>query len=127
MTSPRDGTIVRSWKLRPWTFSWSGLAVGPAAWAVDTQLNYSLVDWACGKGWNPTPAIAAVLVLISLAGAASSFVAWHRHDGPGMPLPEQDGHPRHLLSGIGVAAGLLFAAVIALQGLGGLLLESCLR
>jgi hypothetical protein len=112
---------------RPWTFSWSGLAIGPAAWALDTQLNYALVDWACGKGWNPVPAIAALFVLISLAAAASSFIAWRRHDGPGMPIPEQDGHPRHLLSGIGVAAGFLFAVIIALQGVAGLLLEPCLR
>jgi hypothetical protein len=126
MTSSR-GSNISSWRLRPWTVSWSGLAVGPAAWAIDTQLNYALVDWACAKGWNPTPAIAAVLTLISLAAAASSFVAWQRHDGPGMPIPEQDGHPRQLLSGIGVAAGVLFAVVIALQGLAGLMLGPCLR
>lgn len=40
---------ISSWRLRPWTFSWSGLAVGPAAWAIDTQLNYALVDWACAQ------------------------------------------------------------------------------
>jgi hypothetical protein len=115
------------WRERPWTFSWSGLAVGPAAWAIDTQLNYALVDWSCGRGWNPTPAIAAVLAVVSLAAAASSLIAWRRYEGPGIPIPEQDGHPRHLLSGIGVAAGVLFAFVILLQGLAGLLLEPCLR
>jgi hypothetical protein len=123
-SDPRD---VSSWKVRPWTFSWAGLALGPAAWAIDTQLNYSMLGWSCGKGWNPVPVIAAVLAAISLAGAASSFAAWRRHDGPGMPIPEQDGHPRHLLSGIGVAAGVLFAIVIALQGIAGVLLEPCLR
>jgi hypothetical protein len=127
MNSPRGGTTVSSRRLRPWTFSWSGLAIGPTAWAMNTQLNYALVDWACGRGWNPTPAIAAVLALISLAAAVSSFFAWQRHDGPRMRIPERDGHPRYLLSGIGVAAGLLFAVVIALQGLGSLLLEPCLR
>jgi hypothetical protein len=101
--------------------------VGPAAWAIDTQLNYALLDWSCGKGWNPSPAIAAVLAAISLAAAAFSFLAWRRHEGPGMPIPEQDGHPRHLLAGIGVAAGVLFALVILVQGLAGLLLEPCLR
>lgn len=126
MTSPRDSNIS-SRRLRPWTFSWSGLAIGPAAWAIDTQLNYALVDWACGKGWNPTPAIAAALALISIAAAGSSLVAWRRHDGPGMRIPQQDGRPHRLLSGIGVAAGLLFAIVIALQGLAGMLLGPCLR
>src|SRR4051812_73396 len=109
------------------TFSWAGVAIGPAAWAIDTQLNYALVQWACGRAWNPIPVIAGVLVLVSLAGAASSLLAWRRHNGPGMAMPEQDGHPRYLLSGIGVAAGLLFGIVIALQGLAGLLLGPCLR
>jgi hypothetical protein len=118
---------ISGWRGRPWTFSWSGLAVGPAAWAIDTQLNYALVDWSCSRGWNLTPAIAAVLAIISLAAATSSLIAWRRYEGPGIPIPEQHGHPRHLLSGIGVAAGVLFAFVILLQGLAALLLEPCLR
>jgi hypothetical protein len=125
MTSSRLSNIS-SW-VRPWTFSWSGLAVGPTTWALDTQLNYALVDWECARGANYAPAIAAVLALISLGAAASSFVAWQRHEGPTTPGLQHDGHPRQLLSGIGVAAGLLFAVVIALQGLAGLLLEPCLR
>jgi hypothetical protein len=126
MTASR-GPNIPSWSSPSWARSWAGLAIGPTAWAIDTQLNYALVDWACGKALNPMPAIAAALILISVAGAVSSFVAWRQHDGPGMPVPEQDGHPRHLLSGVGVAAGLLFAVVIALQGLAGLLLGPCLR
>jgi hypothetical protein len=107
--------------------SWAGLALGPGCWALDTQLNYALVDTTCRHGWHVAPVVAAVLVAVSLAGALSSWLAWHRHDGPGMPLPEQDGHPRHLLSGIGVASGVLFALVIAMQGLAALILSPCLR
>jgi hypothetical protein len=125
MTSPRASGVP--WSIRAPTFSWSGLAVGPAAWAIDTQLNYALVDWACAKGSNPTPVIAAVFALISVGAAASSFVAWQRQEGPAAPELEQDGHPQQLLAGVGVAAGLLFAVVIAMQGLAGLLLEPCLR
>jgi hypothetical protein len=107
--------------------SWAGLALGPGAWAVDTQLNYALVPWACGAGWNPAALVAAALVVLSLLGAALSWFAWRRHDGPGTPIPEQDGHPRHLLSGIGVAAGVLFALAIAMQGMAGLFLDPCVR
>jgi len=116
----------------PWSswssaFPWAGLAVGPVAWATNTQLNYALLDWSCGRGWNLTPAVAAVLTAISLAAAALSFMAWRRHQGLRIPLPEPDGQPHGLLSGIGVAAGVLFAVVIAIQGLGALLLGPCLR
>jgi hypothetical protein len=44
-----------------------------------------------------------------------------------MRSPEQDGDPRHLLSGIGVASGLLFAIVIALQGMAAVMISPCLR
>jgi hypothetical protein len=105
--------------------SWAGLAAGPTAWAVDTQLNYALVPWSCAHGRNIVPAIAAVLALASLLGALSSWLAWRRHGG--LHVPEQDGHPRHLLSGIGTAAGVLFAIVIALQGVAALMVSPCLR
>jgi hypothetical protein len=107
--------------------SWAGLAAGPTAWAVDTQLNYALVPWACAHGRNIVPAIAGGLAVVSLLGALSSWLAWRRHDGPGMRSPEQDGDPRHLLSGIGVASGLLFAIVIALQGMAAVMISPCLR
>jgi hypothetical protein len=106
--------------------SWAGLALGPGCWALDTQLNYSLVQWSCSAGWNPLPAIAAVLALVSFAGALSSWFAWRRHDGP-TPVPEQDGHSRQFLSGIGVGAGVLFGLVIAMQCIAALIVDPCLR
>jgi hypothetical protein len=116
----------------PWStwssaFPWAGLAVGPAAWATNTQLNYALLNWSCGRGWSPTPAIAAVLTVISLAAGALSFLVWQRHEGLRISIPEPDGRTQRLLSGIGFAAGVLFAVVIALQGLAALLLGPCLR
>jgi hypothetical protein len=44
-----------------------------------------------------------------------------------MHVPEQDGYPRNLLSGIGTAAGVLFAIVIALQGMAAIMISPCLR
>jgi hypothetical protein len=106
------------------SLSSAGLILGPASWALNTQLNYSLLEWACSRGANPTPIIAAVLALSSLGGAVLSWLAWQRHDRPSI---DKDGRPHHLLSGIGVAAGILFAVVIGMQGIGGLLLQPCLR
>jgi hypothetical protein len=106
---------------------WAGLAAGPACWALDTQLNYALVPWACKYGWNGIPAIAALLAIMSLLGALSSWFAWRRYEAPGTFNSGQDGHPRNLLCGIGVAAGVLFAIVIAMQGIAGMMLDPCLR
>jgi hypothetical protein len=105
--------------------SWAGLAAGPTAWAVDTQLNYALVPWACVHDRSIVPPIAGVLAVVSLLGALSSWMAWRRHDG--LRVPEQEGRPRQLLSGIGVASGLLFAIVIVLQGVAAIMIPPCLR
>jgi hypothetical protein len=91
---------------------------------LNTQLNYSLVEWFCAAGWNPVPAIAAIFTVTSLVGSAMSWFAWSR---AGMRMPEQDGHPHHLVRGISVAAGVLFAIVIALQGVAGLIVGACQR
>jgi hypothetical protein len=103
---------------------WSGLVAGPFSWMLNTQLNYSLVEWFCAAGWNPVPAIAAIFTVTSLIGSAMSGFAWSR---AGMRIPEQDGHPHHLVRGISVAAGVLFAIVIALQGIAGLIVGACQR
>jgi hypothetical protein len=113
--------------LRPHGKSWAGLVLGPTCWAISTQLNYALVPWFCARRLDMVPVIAVGLVAISLIGALWSWLAWHRHDGPGIHLPEQDGHPHHLLCGIGVASGVLFAIVIAMQGVAGLILNACVR
>ena len=106
---------------------WAGLAAGPACWAINTQLNYALVQPSCDRGADIVPMIAGVLALLSLAGAVWSWIAGTRYDGAGMHNLEQDGHPRYLLAGVGVAAGVLFALVIAMQGVAGILLDPCLR
>jgi hypothetical protein len=106
---------------------WSGLVAGPLSWMLNTQVNYSLVEWFCSAGWNLVPAIAAVFTLTSLAGGAISWFVWPHHERAGMRISEQDGHPHQLVRGISVAAGLLFALVIALQGVAGLIVGTCQR
>ena len=108
--------------------SWAGLAVGPAAWAVSTQANYSLVSILCarGHGVKPVAVLALVLVLLSLASGFLSWRAWQRH-GSGGQVPEEDGRPRNLLAGIGVLSALLFAVIVATQGAAALVLHGCER
>jgi hypothetical protein len=73
--------------------SWAGLAAGATAWAVDTQLNYALVPWACAHGRNIVPAIAGVLAVVSLLGALSSLLAWRRHHDPECMFPSRTAIP----------------------------------
>ncbi len=94
----------------------AGLACGAAAWGVSTQLNYALAG--TGHGNFPTvPAIAFALVVAALAGGFLSWRAWRRTPEP--VGSQATGRPRAFLSGIGVMASILFAAVIVLQGIAG--------
>lgn len=109
-------------------FPWAGLAVGPAAWAVSTQANYSLVPIVCSHGlpvWI-VPALAAALVVATLASGLVSWRAWQRL-GTGEQDSRADGRPRNLLAGVGTLSALLFALVIAAQGSAALVLHGCER
>jgi hypothetical protein len=107
--------------------SWAGLVGGPTAWALNTQLNYALLPYACKFSFNIVPLVAAVFAFISFFSAWLSWLAWHRYRGPIFPIPEHDGRPRDLLCGIGVGSGILFGLVIFLQGLASAWLGPCLR
>lgn len=66
-----------------------------------------------------------MLVLIAIGGAFLSWQAWWRlHDGIDVNAPGS--HAPHLMIAvIGVAAGLLFGLVVAMQGTAALFLDGC--
>ena len=100
--------------------SWAGLASGPGAWVVSTQANYALAPWPLSQRWLVVLALAAVLVLVAVAGAFLSWRAWQgaqRNPGSSSAPSTQE-----FLAAIGALAGALFAVVIALQGYAGVVL-----
>jgi hypothetical protein len=101
---------------------WAGLAAGPAAWAVATQLNYALVPWACSRGaaWLLIPALALLLAFAAVGGGLLSLRARQGTAGGG-----GGGQPRHFLAMIGALAAALFALLILLQGAAGLVFSGC--
>jgi hypothetical protein len=100
--------------MRASTIGWAGLATGPGAWAVSTQLNYSLAPWQQSHHVQATPFTAAALALAALLGAVLSWIALRKWRD--WSPAESGGDPPHLLAGIGLLSGVLFAVVIALQG-----------
>jgi hypothetical protein len=106
---------------------WAGLALGPGAWGLSTQANYSLVSWSCTAPANPIGLVALVLMLTALAGAAISWRAWYVAGATRNILLQEDGRPGSFLALLSMLIALLFAAVILMQGAAALVLTGCER
>ncbi len=105
--------------------SWSGLWLGPAAWAINQQTNYALVPAICDRAIIFT-AISAALTLVALAGGAISLrVA--RTPLESEWLDSSGGLPRRFVAWVGAAAGILFALAIGNQLAATLIVNGCLR
>jgi len=99
---------------------WAGLATGATAWATSTQLNYALAGTGHGN-FPVVPLVALVLAAIALAGGLLSWRAWRR--SPESVATPVTGIPHAFLAGVGAMSSLLFAAVIVMQGLAGVIVR----
>jgi hypothetical protein len=106
---------------------WAGLAAGPAAWAISTQVNYGIADAMCGFRFKLVPVLAIGLVVVALAGAALSWRAWRIAGSDTELLGQKDGRPRAFVALASTIIAVLFAAVIATQGAAGLFFSGCER
>jgi hypothetical protein len=105
--------------------SWSGLWLGPAAWAINQQTNYALVPAICDRD-IVFSVISAVLVMVALAGALMSLrVA--RTPLESEWLDASGGLPRRFIAWVGAGSGILFTLAIANQLAATLIVNGCLR
>lgn len=118
----------------------AGLYAGPAAWLVSTQANYAMVPWTCAHGLRAVPLVAFPLMMFGLAGA---FLSWRAFGRSGaarigtVPTPDasrappldspEGGRPHRLVAAIGILVSLLFALVIAVHGVAGIVFDGCER
>jgi hypothetical protein len=113
-----------SWKRNAWLAS-AGAWIGFLAWAISTQLNYSLVPWECDSGARIIPWIALALIILALGGGALSLETYRRRGQRLETARPGAGTPFEMLAAIGMVAAVLFALVIALQGAAGLIVPRC--
>ena len=66
--------------------AWAGLALGPAAWALNQLGSYAAVPWICAHRINLAPILAVAFALVALAG---SFISWRSYQVE--PEPPTDG------------------------------------
>jgi hypothetical protein len=105
--------------------SWAGLFSGPAAWAISTQGNYSLVPLECEQRISAIPYTALALAVLALAGGLLSWRA--RKTGGAAFKEEREASTERFVASISMMAACLFAAVILLQGGAALILDGCIR
>jgi hypothetical protein len=105
---------------------WGGILAGPAAWAIDLSLSYSLVQWTCGGG---PPVVLHLVTLFALAIiGAGAFGAWRSLQlaSPSAPLdgdrPDQRGRFMALL---GLAMCALFATTVIAGAVPRWVLDAC--
>ncbi len=106
------------------SLSWAGLASGPLAWALSTQVNYALVPWACARGVTGlvVPLAAASFILLAASGG---LLSWRALRATPAEQREVGGHPHHFLGALGAGLAALFCLVIALHASGTLFFDGC--
>jgi hypothetical protein len=103
----------------------AGLYAGPLAWFISTQGNYALVPWVCANKSPAIPVLAAALVALCLVGG---FLSWRAFASAGSaPDVTGAGRPHRFVAAVGVMMALLFALVIGVQGVAGVVFSGCER
>jgi len=105
----------------------AGLFAGPVAWFISTQGNYALVPWVCANKAPVIPILAGVLMGVSLFGA---FLSWRALAGaPAGPHEDSTGagRPHRFVAAVGIMMAVLFALVILVQGIAGVVFSGCER
>jgi hypothetical protein len=105
----------------------AGIFAGPVAWALSTQVGYSLVPWTCAHQIKVIPVISLVLVMVSLAGGFLSWQAFRTSSITPVEDSTGGGRPHRFVALIGTGMAVLFALVIVMQGSAALVFHGCER
>jgi hypothetical protein len=111
---------------RPGTAAlWTGILVGPTAWAADLLTRYALVHWSCGSKQTAVLNLVSLIALLLVTGAGA-VAAWALSALPSRPT--DGGHPldrsRFMALG-GIAMSVLFALAIMAGAFPQWVLDAC--
>lgn len=106
---------------------WAGIVGVPVVWAVQQQLTYVLVPWACHRK-DATPLLALTLAMLALvlAGGWVSHREWRRVGGgwPRDTSSDVDERTR-FLGMLGMLASGLFALLVVAHGIATAMIDPC--
>jgi hypothetical protein len=110
---------------RFYTAHWAGLASGPGAWALSTQIQYAATPMSCAHGTTLHIVLSIILAMCSLLGGGLSYAAYRSIRTETAPSLQRA--PRLFVATVSMLAAGLFALGILLQGAAGLFLSGCQR
>ena len=116
------GIMTKEMRVRSSSFElWFGILSGPVAWAINLQLRYALVSWACGRkaGWFFT-LIGLPFFLVCCAGAFAAWRGWTRGREEGS-FPDRV----RFMALSGLALSLIFALTIVASTIPDFFLRPC--
>jgi hypothetical protein len=105
---------------------WMGVALGPAAWAINLQTIYAMTPHACAKPASATIFLSIAMTLIATSGTLISWRATRRYARTAL-AETQGGHTRNFMAWLGVGSGAIFALVILNQLAAAVMISPCLR
>ncbi|MDB5596389.1 MAG: hypothetical protein JWM36_3350 [Hyphomicrobiales bacterium] len=104
---------------------WLGLASGPGAWALSTQVQYASTPLSCAHGPAVNIVLSLIFAVIAATGGLLSHAAFRALETtPGAHLQRD---PRLFVAQVSEWAAALFTLVILLQGAAALFLSGCQR
>jgi hypothetical protein len=104
----------------------AGVALGPAAWAINLQSIYAMTPHACARPTWATLILSIAMASIAGSGTLMSLRAIRR-DAPSEWTEAQGGRARNFMAWLGVGNGIIFALVILNQLAAALMINPCLR
>jgi hypothetical protein len=106
---------------------WSGLLIGPSAWALHMQLSYSLVLWVCKHGHGGIlHMVSAFFLAMALGGVLLSTQCWQvANQQAGDAHIETAMARSRFMAALGIMANVLFALVIVAQGIASFMISPC--
>jgi hypothetical protein len=107
---------------------WFPIIVPPLATLVQESVNYALVALECQQQHRlPLHLVAAVALVLSLAGAAIAWGIWRE---AGVAAPADSGDPQsrtRFLAIVGISVSALMALAVAAQWLTAAFVAPCVR
>jgi hypothetical protein len=102
----------------------AGLTIGPAAWAINTQLGQILPYLECS---SRLPLLAGTSIALALLSLAAGYLSWRCDPGDPDGLPAHVANTASFIATLSALAGAFFAFALLLQALSSLVLTGCER